>query len=86
MEPSLKTAETAGTIFGFRTFWLVLLGFCMMRFEVVEPVQSLNEAQMLHFPNEGDDIAMLEAAEAVECCLCRIHGLWSAWNGQLHMR
>ena len=45
-----------------------------MGFEVVEPVQSLTEAQVLHFPNEGDHITMLEAAEAVELASLRVYG------------
>src|SRR5437667_8716299 len=65
--PSSKTADTVGTgrcFFALRAV-LLRLGF-MFEAHLIQGVESLAEAELLDLPEKRDDVAVLEAAEAVE--------------------
>src|SRR5881396_2029637 len=73
--PSPKTADTVGT--GRRFLMaLALLGCFGFMFEahLIQGVERLAEAELLDLPEERDDVAVLEAAEAVECVRLRVDG------------
>src|SRR5947209_2838538 len=59
-EPSLKAAETVGTVLSFRTASAVVFNFGFMGLtnELLQGIERLGEAQMLDLPDKGDHVTV----------------------------